>query len=525
MSGVTSDSSLPGDWVDQVLRAYVAFGVESLDVLVADGGGRYPFPDDWEDRVARTSTVFAESTPKRTQQSRPRRAAPRAGERWEEGQEDPEWVRRTPTGQFGPGARARLDLTKTETKKNTMTWGRDPKTGETIPVSTDPNFEYKKNPQTGAWRLVEKEKKNPIAELWDNWQRSKEKKKKREAAEKAASEWAKQKNKEQEEKYGKPEDEPAEKPDKNFFEDIGDRIAGLFGRDTEPGSEPGSEEPKPQQKPKIDHAVPPDKGRKEPIQSLTGEKAEKMLVEAGYKPELAKRYAIKGTIHTRDGESFVLTLNEETKQKEYENAVKYDGMTYPYSKFQKTPEQEKADTEAILNRLEYAMAARPEWAKTDKNGNQVPMITEINDVMAYTERVNQATGMAGGFAGAVRDFGDNHMYLRSGMQDNKTQRLMFGRETDELEITINHEMGHTIDSKASEYNFETRQMEYMPHSSMTDENVAFWQQWKDHVGMSQYGSSAEWEGYAETYLKWSTGVRNPVVEAYAERFGWEKKQR
>lgn len=78
------------------------------------------------------------------------------------------------------------------------------------------------------------------------------------------------------------------------------------------------------------------------------------------------------------------------------------------------------------------------------------------------------------------------------------------------EWTIIHEWGHATDP------------DNLPGAA---KNTIF-NKWKDKPageGLSEYGSTDSWEGYAESFADWvsSRGLSpNPATQAYAERYGW-----
>lgn len=77
---------------------------------------------------------------------------------------------------------------------------------------------------------------------------------------------------------------------------------------------------------------------------------------------------------------------------------------------------------------------------------------------------------------------------------------------------VRHELGHMIDSPAM-----------WAESSLNDENYQPYDNAMQAGGMSGYGESGGMaEAYAEVYALWLVDPDNPVVQGYAEHFGWNK---
>lgn len=158
--------------------------------------------------------------------------------------------------------------------------------------------------------------------------------------------------------------------------------------------------------------------------------------------------------------------------------------------------------QAALPMLERARAKLPAWRRFDENGQERPILTNIDrDAMTVGENGNSYVG------GEMMNLNPEKFWNppdTTGRYVPKPYRF-FG------EGTLNHEMGHIIDSTTE------------PRGSRKNEEV--WEAAKLASGMSEYGLTSPAEGYAEAWALWSGGYTDhPVARLYAEEFGWDKPE-
>lgn len=166
------------------------------------------------------------------------------------------------------------------------------------------------------------------------------------------------------------------------------------------------------------------------------------------------------------------------------------------------PDDQLRMAQAALPMLERARAKLPAWRRFDENGQERPILTNIDrGAMIVAENGNSYVG------GEMMNLNPEKFWNPPDTTGRYVPRpyRFFG------EGTLNHEMGHIIDTVEE------------PRGSRKNEEV--WEAAKLTGGMSEYGSTSPAEGYAEAWTLWSGGYTDhPVARLYAEEFGWDQPE-
>lgn len=258
------------------------------------------------------------------------------------------------------------------------------------------------------------------------------------------------------------------------------------------------------------------------LRALTGGDARDALRAAGYYESKIDYYVNNGTSYTLDGKSFVFIPNEKRKKEDWDKAVA-DGINMKeFDKYKTTPEKDAEDARAALERFQKHVDKMPDWAKS-----QSPVSLDIDDVAVDAmERAEDSSIFRFDINGyAVSD----SIVVESGMQDDKALlniakfnpfdprfRFAHQKSTDLLDVVLAHEMGHIVDN-----NSDRNQPSAKEQNEPGDEKI--WEEWRGSLG--SYAKTSDREAYAEAYARWSLGIKDDkAVEAYAERYGWDKTE-
>lgn len=157
------------------------------------------------------------------------------------------------------------------------------------------------------------------------------------------------------------------------------------------------------------------------------------------------------------------------------------------------------EIEKFLTNFDEIYQKLPAWRRFDQNGLERGYNLIINNeargnTMAYTYLGHDTIWFS------IKD-------VKSVLDDPKDWRGWFmsaANTTNENLYTIAHEMGHTVDSVMNANRGQV--------SGRLRRNYA--------ELFSRYSRKNAKEAYAEVFAEWILGVRNPVTETYAERFGW-----
>jgi hypothetical protein len=162
------------------------------------------------------------------------------------------------------------------------------------------------------------------------------------------------------------------------------------------------------------------------------------------------------------------------------------------------PSQE--DINQFMLHFDEVYEKLPEWRKFDANGVERGYNLIINgeaagDTLAYTYLGHDTIWFS------VKD-------IKSATDAPKDWNGWFmpaANTTNENLYTVAHEMGHTVDTPA---NFDRGK-------------VTGGLRRKYPALFSRYSKRNPKETYAEVFAQWLLGERNPVTDAFAEKFGWD----
>lgn len=157
------------------------------------------------------------------------------------------------------------------------------------------------------------------------------------------------------------------------------------------------------------------------------------------------------------------------------------------------------EIEKFLTNFDEIYDRLPAWRKFDQNGVERGYNLIINNqasgnTMAYTYLGHDTIWFS------VKD-------VKSVLDDPKDWRGWFmstANTTNENLYTIAHEMGHTVDTSMNAHRGKVSGALRRKYPEL----------------FSRYSAKNAKEAYAEVFAEWILGVRNPVTETYAERFGW-----
>jgi hypothetical protein len=142
----------------------------------------------------------------------------------------------------------------------------------------------------------------------------------------------------------------------------------------------------------------------------------------------------------------------------------------------------------------------PEWRRFDPNGVERGYTLIINNeargnTLAYTYLGHDTIWFSTKDVKTVLD----------APKDWKGWFMSAANTSNENLYTIAHEMGHTVD--------------YWNNTVRGKVSGALRRKYPELF--SRYSRKNSKEAYAEVFAEWILGVRNPVTEAYAKRFGWD----
>jgi len=157
------------------------------------------------------------------------------------------------------------------------------------------------------------------------------------------------------------------------------------------------------------------------------------------------------------------------------------------------------EIEKFLTNFDEIYQKLPAWRRFDENGLERGYNLIINNeargnTMAYTYLGHDTIWFS------IKD-------VKSVLDDPKDWRGWFmsaANTTNENLYTIAHEMGHTVDSVMNANRGQVSGRLRRKYAEL----------------FSRYSRKNAKEAYAEVFAEWILGVRNPVTETYAERFGW-----
>jgi SPP1 gp7 family putative phage head morphogenesis protein len=157
------------------------------------------------------------------------------------------------------------------------------------------------------------------------------------------------------------------------------------------------------------------------------------------------------------------------------------------------------EVEAFLDNFDQMYERLPAWRKFDENGLERGYNLIINNeakgnTLAYTYLGHDTIWFS------IKD-------VKSVLDDPKDWKGWFmsaANTSNENLYTIAHEMGHTVDSTMNAHRGRVSGALRRKYPEL----------------FSRYSGRNAKEAYAEVFAEWILGVRNPVTEGYAEKFGW-----
>jgi len=158
------------------------------------------------------------------------------------------------------------------------------------------------------------------------------------------------------------------------------------------------------------------------------------------------------------------------------------------------------EVEKFLTNFDEVYERLPAWRRFDQNGVERGYNLIINNeakgnTLAYTYLGHDTIWFS------IKD-------VKSVLDDPKDWRGWFmsaANTNNENLYTIAHEMGHTVDS--------------VINANRGKVSGALRRKYPELF--SRYSAKNAKEAYAEVFAEWILGVRNPVTETYASRFGWD----
>ena len=157
------------------------------------------------------------------------------------------------------------------------------------------------------------------------------------------------------------------------------------------------------------------------------------------------------------------------------------------------------EVEKFLENFDEVYERLPAWRKFDKDGMERGYNLIINNeasgnTLAYTYLGHDTVWFS------VKD-------IKTALDDPKDWKGWFmstANNTNENLYTIAHEFGHTVDSVANAHRGKVSGALRRKYPEL----------------FSRYSRKNAKEAYAEVFAEWILGVRNPVTETYATKFGW-----
>jgi hypothetical protein len=158
------------------------------------------------------------------------------------------------------------------------------------------------------------------------------------------------------------------------------------------------------------------------------------------------------------------------------------------------------EVEKFLGNFDEMYERLPAWRRFDENGLERGYNLIINneargDTLAYTYLGHDTIWFS------IKD-------VKSVLDDPKDWKGWFmsaANTSNENLYTIAHEMGHTVDSPMNAHRGKVSGALRRKYPEL----------------FSRYSGRNAKEAYAEVFAEWILGVRNPVTEGYAAKFGWD----
>jgi hypothetical protein len=157
------------------------------------------------------------------------------------------------------------------------------------------------------------------------------------------------------------------------------------------------------------------------------------------------------------------------------------------------------EVEKFLENFDEVYERLPAWRKFDQDGIERGYNLIINNeasgnTLAYTYLGHDTVWFS------VKD-------IKTALDDPKDWKGWFmsaANTSNENLYTIAHEFGHTVDSVVNAHRGRVSGALRRKYPEL----------------FSRYSGKNAKEAYAEVFAEWILGVRNPVTEGYAEKFGW-----
>jgi len=183
---------------------------------------------------------------------------------------------------------------------------------------------------------------------------------------------------------------------------------------------------------------------------------------------------------------------------------------------------ETVHIEPMLKYIEEVYEKLPEWRKVTPDGNIRPLTYIIapgvggrsGNILAYTSLGHDTMWIS---AKAAR-FSIEPPRRASGAQiptsflpggkEEITWSMSAAYDVNQTKYTIAHEFGHMVDTFIN----DSTRGRFVGGIRRKLKNPEWW---------SEYSRENAKEGYAEVFAQWLLGERNPVVDAFAEQYGWD----